>query len=209
MPRTKAHKRPRRCVIPKAQPPKKKAANPFLDQELLESIRKRDKEPIVFSFQFFDRKHERFNLGGIDGSWFVGLLDALADITSKNRHEFIQDRQHYRPHKHDWNKLDTRYNLPPEVWEQIGEDGTIQFRLTKSSGRVHGFMIGNRFYVVWLDPHHNLYPSEKHGGVHHYEPCLSEYELKCLECQQLQEQLDKCKQENKELLNELEKYLSS
>ena len=43
-----------------------------------------------------------------------------------------------------------------------GEDQLVekpwQFALSANEhGRVHGFLIQNRFYIVWLDPEHELY----------------------------------------------------
>ncbi|HEU0054227.1 MAG TPA: hypothetical protein VFQ39_13665 [Longimicrobium sp.] len=36
-----------------------------------------------------------------------------------------------------------------------------QFALSANEhGRVHGFLVGEIFYVRWLDPDHNLYPGE-------------------------------------------------
>ena len=40
--------------------------------------------------------------------------------------------------------------------------------IDKSSGRVIGVIINNVFYVVWLDPHHNLIDSEGYGTVKKY-----------------------------------------
>lgn len=34
----------------------------------------------------------------------------------------------------------------------------FQFEISANEhGRVHGFLLDRIFYIVWLDPHHNLY----------------------------------------------------
>ena len=43
-------------------------------------------------------------------------------------------------------------------WEEYDE-AAWQFSISANEhGRVHGFLIDNVFYVVWLDPEHRLYP---------------------------------------------------
>ncbi|HOX41196.1 MAG TPA: hypothetical protein PK263_03305 [bacterium] len=48
----------------------------------------------------------------------------------------------------------------------LGEDvdaDAWQFGLTVNQhGRVHGYFVENVFYVVWLDPKHELCPGQKH-----------------------------------------------
>ena len=41
--------------------------------------------------------------------------------------------------------------------------------------------IDNIFYVLWLDPQHNLYPDKNHGGLVKIQPpstCCKEREIK-------------------------------
>ncbi|MFH1766833.1 MAG: hypothetical protein ABH826_01935 [Patescibacteria group bacterium] len=42
------------------------------------------------------------------------------------------------------------------------DDDAWQFQISSNAhGRVHGYFLKNVFYIVWLDPEHELYPSEK------------------------------------------------
>lgn len=68
---------------------------------------------------------------------------------------------------HNWDKLDYKYNFDDAFLEQVE---CRQARISTSQGGIHGFIIGNRFYVVWLDPHHNLYPDERYGGLKIFTP---------------------------------------
>lgn len=68
----------------------------------------------------------------------------------------------------------------------------LQFRINKSKGRIIGFQIEGIFYIVWLDPHHNLTDSEGYGKATYHRPAMNLYEdqEKCIR---------KLKKENQEL----------
>ncbi|MBM7624797.1 hypothetical protein [Sporohalobacter salinus] len=64
-----------------------------------------------------------------------------------------------RNHRINWNREEVTENgfgLPLD-----DDDGVLneswQFSISRNKhGRVHGFIIDNIFYIVWLDPEHNL-----------------------------------------------------
>ena len=127
-----------------------------------------------FSFSCFDRSHKLFTLGDntkdgtVSGKWFLDLLDCLKIVNSKTIAELKTSM--YDLHPIDWTKANTQ--APPssaqcEYW---------QFRINKSKGRVIGFFIDDVFYIVWLDPHHNLTNSEGYRGIEQYRRPLSTYE---------------------------------
>lgn len=161
----------------------------------IEAVKERSKEKLIFSFKFFDRGHDAFNLGdttrrAICGEWFLALLDNLKSVSDLNRNQLVlEQRQHYQAHEHKWEELQYKYELEEDFLEQVE---CLQFRLSSSNGRVHGFIIGNRFYVVWLDPHHNLYPDERFGGEKFYTKPLTCYEI-------LEQRVIQLQKENKEL----------
>ena len=121
-----------------------------------------------FSFACFDRSHELFNLGSnslegvVSGTWFLELLDCLKNVSNMTIADLKQSTHDLHPI--DWSKTNTtapRNNEQLEYW---------QFRINKSKGRVIGFLIDGVFYVVWLDPHHNLTSCEGYGGIRKYKP---------------------------------------
>ncbi|MBQ6969797.1 MAG: hypothetical protein IJP85_05675 [Synergistaceae bacterium] len=122
---------------------------------------------LSFSFACFDKRHELFNLGGegadgvVSGKWFIELLDCLKSVCNMTIPELRQTKTH-EMHPIDWKKTNTN---PPAGSEQLEY---WQIRISKSKGRVIGLMIDGIFYVVWLDPHHNLTNSEGYGGVKKY-----------------------------------------
>lgn len=44
-------------------------------------------------------------------------------------------------------------------------DRAFEVRIAKGYGRIHGIVWDKVFYVVWLDPAHNLYPNTRYGGI--------------------------------------------
>lgn len=128
-----------------------------------------------FSFACFDRTEELFNLGSnepdktVSGKWFIDLMDCLKSISNMTVNEAVCSMHDL--HRIDWKK--TNMKQPPKGHEQREY---YQFRINKSKGRVIGILIDSVFYVMWLDPHHNLTNSEGYGGVNIYKPALSLYE---------------------------------
>ena len=127
---------------------------------------------LLFSFSAFDRHHKLFNLGGtnedntIGGRWFLKLLETFKSVCNKTIIELMSKSTHDL-HRINWDKANAK---PPKGYEQLEY---WQFRLDKSSGRIIGTIIDNVFYILWLDPYHNLTNSEGYGGVKYYpEPTL-------------------------------------
>lgn len=138
---------------------------------------------IIFSFEYLDRSNEKFNLGGTCVQWFVSLLDTLKDISQKTFYEFTLSASHYEYHNHNWKE--TSEKGFPFSNDSVQYEGA-QFRISSSKGRVHGFFIGHVFYIVWIDPHHNLYPDDRFGGIRTYprqNTCFEQLEerISCLE----------------------------
>jgi len=150
-------------ILPEPKIPNNKKSKFPIPEKELEELREFKDKKLVLSFRFLDLKHEAFNLGGTCNKWGNDLFKMLKELSNITRKQFVVDlREHYRSHDHDWDKLDYKYNFTYEFLEQVE---CRQARISLSKGGIHGFIVGNRFYVVWLDPHHNLYPDDKHGGV--------------------------------------------
>jgi hypothetical protein len=180
---------------------KRKRAS-LLSEQSKKDIKIWNEGRITFSFRFFDKDTEEFNCGGIKDSWFLSLLDTLKHISEFTKVEFLSNRStRLRVHSHSWDQLDHKYDLPGSYMEQLSEDACIQFSVSKANGRIHGFMIENTFFVVWFDPHHNLYAMEQHGGRKTFSSGLSEYEI-------LKQENDELRKENDELWEMLDKKTS-
>ncbi|MFM9414119.1 hypothetical protein ACKQTC_07040 [Peptococcus simiae] len=127
-----------------------------------------------FSFACFDRTHELFNLGSKDrgksvsGEWFIELMDCFKSVSNKTISELKSSLHDL--HSIRWDKTNTK----PPLYS--GQYEFSQFRINKSKGRIIGFIVEGVFYIVWLDPHHNLTDSAGYGGAIKYPPGLSLYE---------------------------------
>ena len=132
-------------------------------------------EVLTFSFTSFDREHQLFNLGSgnkrepVKSSWFLDLLDCLKIVSSYTIPQFRCSK--YQLHPVDWNNTNAKPPINQEQHEYW------QFRINKSKGRVIGIILSGIFYIVWLDPHHNLTDSEGYGKAVYYPRPKSEYEL--------------------------------
>ncbi len=150
-------------------------------QILPHNIRSVSEEGFSFSFSCFDREHDLFNLGSgkgrepIQAKWFLDLLDCLKDVSTYTVQR-LKTTTTYDLHPVDWKNTNAKL---PENYEQCE---FWQFRISKSKGRVIGILYEGVFYIVWLDPHHNLTDSEGYRGATYYPRPKSEYELLCEKC---------------------------
>lgn len=133
-----------------------------------DEIKKRSDEKLRFSFKLFDRTHDAFNLGGTQSDWYLTFLDTLQDLSTLTWKEVRSTRQtRYDPHPYTWESCNFKFNFDEESLKQFD---AFQLRLDKSNGRIHGFLVGNIYYIYWLDPHHNMYDSPGYGSVEYFQP---------------------------------------
>ncbi|MGM0438744.1 MAG: hypothetical protein ACQEQD_10800 [Bacillota bacterium] len=198
----KMYKLPTSQEIKPSEKRKKQKKNYFISEEEIEKIQENQKKNIKFSFECFKLDDERFNLGGIEKDWFINFLGELRSISKITKEDFFGRLvNYYDPHDHTWDKINANH-FEKEFLKQIGKP--MQFKLSNSKGRVHGFFNLHTFCIVWLDPHHNLYPDDRYGG----ETCFSfpqtPYEKLKKENIKLKKEIDEVKSCNEELLEEME-----
>ena len=121
------------------------------------------KRQVLFSFQYY-RQREYFGLADCDKNWYVLLTNTLSGVSQMTCFELLNNAKELHYHKIKWNQR----NIPvrPDDFDWIPEmyrTELWQFHITKSRGRVIGFMSDNIFYVVLLDPEHNIQPCQKHN----------------------------------------------
>lgn len=152
-------------------------------------------EKVIFSWKFFDKNHEAFNCGGAEASWFLNLMETMKNISEMTLMEYLVCRgKPLRVHSHKWNEVAYTYShLQGEDLTQI-ENDTTQFALSTSGGRVHGFIIENLLFIVWLDPEHNLYPGKNDPRL--LSPPLTCYERLLCEHKELQDAHENLKNEH-------------
>ncbi|MEX0547436.1 hypothetical protein [Raoultella terrigena] len=116
---------------------------------------------LSFSFQYIDPAHAKFGFAGQAAAYFCKVLERLKDISSLTPLEFTTNRNAaLKSHCIEW-KATSEPDGFTHLNEQFQSYTPYQFAISRNEhGRIHGFFIGNVFYVVWLDPNHQLYPGE-------------------------------------------------
>ena len=116
---------------------------------------------ISFSFKYYQDGNSKFSCDDrTTAKYWITLLERLKALSGLSAQELLVNRSNaLRCHPIKWeNTSETGFGLPNE--EQL-VDTPYQFSLSSNEyGRVHGFFIDEIFYVVWLDPHHLLYPEK-------------------------------------------------
>ena len=121
---------------------------------------------IIFSFALFEF-HDYFNFGGTCERWVKRMFEVLTMLSKeitpdRLRYEFsgkttLRYHQHVRGKTQFW---------PTNISEESLNQGEFsQIRFGKGQGGIHGLLLDNVFYVIWVDPHHNMYPDERYGGL--------------------------------------------
>lgn len=153
-----------------------------------------EKTQLSFSFQYF-RQIPYFQIGQEDNNWFVSLLARLQDLCGKDS-ELMADvtaKSQYRLHPIIWSQTNIPLkkddlNWVPEKYLNNPEIEFQQFEISQATGRVVGFFneTNEIFYIVLLDPRHNIQPTLKTGyrvdktyqGLTDYEELLTQIERK-------------------------------
>lgn len=115
---------------------------------------------ISFSFKYYQDAHSKFSGREKEVVYWLTFLDRLKSLSSWTVQELLRNRSSsLRFHPIRWEETsENGFGLPNE--EQL-VDTPYQFSLSSNEhGRVHGFLIDEIFYVVWLDPDHLLYPAK-------------------------------------------------
>jgi hypothetical protein len=121
-------------------------------------------ENIRFSFRHFDGSDEEICPRNFPDGYTRTLIERMRDISQMTVREFTSNKSRaLRAHTHDWSSTKR-----PDGFDCLNEQFRAlpgwQFELTVNAhGRVHGFMIDNTFYVVWLDRDHVLYDGGRGG----------------------------------------------
>lgn len=118
---------------------------------------------IVFSFEALEN-NEFFNLDATCPSWSSDLFEALKSVSTIDVNEVYAGKytgksSTLRIHNHS-------NAIPPcPLPSNVQLDDFWQIRISLSKGGIHGVFSDNVFYIMWLDPQHNMYPSKLHGGL--------------------------------------------
>lgn len=138
---------------PKIKPTRLKPSSRFIEPSELSN------QPVSFNLKYLQEKEGKFNYCGCENTYFNTLLSRLRDISRMNRKEMtLSQKDSLRCHQIDFINDRVSEKSSGILQKEEAIEDAWQFQLTSNEhGRVHGFFIGNVFYVVWLDPKHELY----------------------------------------------------
>jgi hypothetical protein len=113
---------------------------------------------MVFSFRHLDLAHDKFSLARAQEGYPAALLDRLKGVCQCLVADFRKAGHALRSHTirfEESSEPDGFARIRRDLWE----GHAWQFSITANAyGRVHGFLVGEKFFVVWLDPAHLLFP---------------------------------------------------
>lgn len=151
------------------------------------------KQGISFSFEILETT-EYFNLDSTCANWSSELFEMMRNVCKIDKQQLLLGTYGtYRVHSHGNAK-------PPNPFPQnINAKDCYQIRISKSKGGIHGVFYENVFYVIWLDPLHNMYPDDRHGGLKKIKPPKT-----C--CMDRDEELNRIGEENEKLKIQIKEY---
>ena len=114
-------------------------------------------ERLSFSFKFLKRA-TKFNYSNREPKYYIKLIERLKVLSDYKASELKKSiDKELRFHPINWSRASEKSFGIPKEDEIAGEPH--QFNISKDAhGRVHGFLIGAIFYIVWFDPGHKLFP---------------------------------------------------
>lgn len=111
---------------------------------------------LCFSFKHLDL--DSFLPKKSADNYLNAFLERLKAISGFEINRFKTEKgKHLRAHKITWSET-TKKNGFSHLNEQLQQCEPWQFQISANEhGRVHGFILNDIFYIVWLDPNHELY----------------------------------------------------
>ena len=153
-------------------------------------------DTINFSFKSLET-NQYFNLDSTCQSWFKDLLKMLKEISQIKKEELLSGRyKTYRVHSHE------SASPPERLPNGIDLKSFYQMRISSSKVGIHGVFYENTFYVIWLDPLHNMYPDDRFGGLRIIRPPKN-----C--CMDLEEKIIKLNEEKDNLQKDIDSLLKN
>lgn len=114
---------------------------------------------ICFSFKHLDLySNAKFSVALCRDGYLEKLLCRLRDLCTLSAREFRANKsQAIKAHKITWSDT-TEVAGFTCLNEQLRDAEAWQFHITKNEhGRIHGILVEDTFFVVWIDPDHLLY----------------------------------------------------
>jgi hypothetical protein len=115
---------------------------------------------LIFSFKHLDCAHPKFALSKCSADYLIALLETIQKYSSWTVDDFKNQNNDEARHTlwfPDTTEPDGFLGLEQD---QLAYHESWQFGINppKTLWRVHGILIDDTFYIVWLDPEHQLGP---------------------------------------------------
>ncbi|RWU09216.1 hypothetical protein EGC76_09875 [Pseudidiomarina gelatinasegens] len=144
-------------------------------------------EKLKVSFENIDFNSEEFFFHGLDPHYYSKFFNCISELQRSKESEIAQQTHPSLSPKSIFNtKTSIKDSFPDCVIENVKQKLYIETRddqdsmnraleitsrafevsLGKNHGRLHGFLWNNTFYVVWIDPAHNLFPMDRKISKH-------------------------------------------
>lgn len=113
---------------------------------------------ISFNFSRLCEKSGKFEYSNRNVNYFKKLIERLKSVSDLTREIVCTSfkdvlRAHQIKFKEDKRLTESTFGLDPHL-----DDDAWQLQICSNKhGRIHGYFVGNVFYIVWFDPDHNLY----------------------------------------------------
>jgi hypothetical protein len=146
--------------------PKPKRGTPVVATSRIHSDKYLKAQPkrLSFSFEYLQTNYLKFGFEHCKTAYFLTLLQRIRELSTWTSQRFVTEKsKSWRIHRIDWqgagvseSSFATGLNA---VANEEHDSEAWQFLLSVNEhGRVHGFLVADTFYLVWLDPEHRLYP---------------------------------------------------
>ena len=142
---------------PKISPTRVDTSSPFINPTDINP-----EQRISFNLRRLIEKDEKFIYCTREAKYFISLVERLKGLSDHTKKELVTNNsKSLRFHQIDFTDRSVTENSFGIIGEDIDDDAW-QFTLSSNEhGRVHGYFVDEVFYVVWLDPDHQLYASVK------------------------------------------------
>lgn len=179
-------------------------------------------EKLKVSFEYMDWETEEFFFHGLESEYYKKFFECITQIQKSVEKDIVEQTHPSLRPKSIFNKNGTKNEFPTSVVEKLAnkllpetkdiesakarakkitENSAFEVTVTKEKkGRIHGFILNKIFYVVWVDPAHNLYSSKY--GVRKQKDYATVRSFSGDEVIRLRDELKKCHEEYDELLTE-------
>ena len=122
-------------------------------------------KPLRFSFKHLDTTHQKFAVTNCDVGFLRSLLAALRKFSDWVVGDFVDQNNNEHRHIIDFaatSETDGFVRAPKINEDQLWQHDPWQFGIPtddpSSRWRIHGILIDDTFFIVWLDPKHALFP---------------------------------------------------